>query len=76
MRTGLEINSFSHFLVQDGDRWKTNKFADASPCPVDASCDNRIWERRLLYCVPVSSHFVDVMFDLVLQLLLQLVSLS
>ncbi|KAK4489326.1 hypothetical protein RD792_005130 [Penstemon davidsonii] len=38
---------------KDGATWKTNKFSDASQCPMDASSDMRIWERRLLYCVPV-----------------------
>ncbi|KAL6581274.1 hypothetical protein OROMI_007197 [Orobanche minor] len=46
----------SEFYVgayKDGDKWRTNKFADVSECPVHASSDYRIWERRLLYCVPV-----------------------
>ncbi|KAL3650336.1 hypothetical protein CASFOL_006739 [Castilleja foliolosa] len=38
---------------KDGDKWKTNKFADVSQCPLDASSDMRIWERHLFYCVPV-----------------------
>ena len=27
---------------------------DVSQFPIDSSADMRIWERRLLYCVPVS----------------------
>ncbi|XP_012840012.1 PREDICTED: mini-chromosome maintenance complex-binding protein [Erythranthe guttata] len=46
-------NEFYVGAYKDGCKWRTNKFADASPCPVDASSDSRIWERQLLYCVPV-----------------------
>ncbi|KAM7271776.1 hypothetical protein ACFE04_030990 [Oxalis oulophora] len=39
---------------KDGSTWKTNKFTDASQCPaMEPSQNMRIWERRLLYCVPV-----------------------
>lgn len=57
------MSSLFDFLVQDGDKWRTNKFADASRCPVDASSDMRIWERRLLYCIPVSFHFDYFLID-------------
>lgn len=43
--------------MQDGDKWKTNKFADASQGRLDASADMHIWERRLLYCTSVSFLF-------------------
>ncbi|CAA0837963.1 Mini-chromosome maintenance complex-binding protein [Striga hermonthica] len=46
-------NEYYVGAYKDGDKWRTNKFADVSQCPVDASSDMRIWERRLLYCVPV-----------------------
>ncbi|KAI3470949.1 hypothetical protein Pfo_027612 [Paulownia fortunei] len=46
-------NEFYVGAYKDGDKWRTNKFADASRCPMDASSDMKIWERRLLYCVPV-----------------------
>ncbi|KAG8390164.1 hypothetical protein BUALT_Bualt01G0055000 [Buddleja alternifolia] len=46
-------NEYYVGAYKDGDTWRTNKFADASTCPMDASSDMRIWERRLLYCVPV-----------------------
>lgn len=39
-----------------GSSWKTNKFADISQLPIACSSpgdDTCIWERRLLYCVPV-----------------------
>lgn len=39
---------------KDGSVWRTNKFMDISQCPVELnSPDMRLWERRLLYCVPV-----------------------
>ncbi|KAL0359119.1 UNVERIFIED_CONTAM: Mini-chromosome maintenance complex-binding protein [Sesamum angustifolium] len=45
-------NEYYVGAYKDGDMWRTNKFADTSRCPMDASSDMRIWERRLLYCVP------------------------
>lgn len=41
-------------IMKDGSTWKTTKFMDSSQCPAGFSPDMRIWERRLLYCVPVS----------------------
>ncbi|KAL9382239.1 hypothetical protein Peur_025274 [Populus x canadensis] len=39
---------------KDGSVWRTNKFMDISQCPVELNSPNmRLWERRLLYCVPV-----------------------
>ncbi|KAL0341215.1 UNVERIFIED_CONTAM: Mini-chromosome maintenance complex-binding protein [Sesamum radiatum] len=46
-------NEYYVGAYKDGDMWRTNKFADTSWCPMDASSDMRIWERRLLYCVPI-----------------------
>ncbi|XP_051122782.1 mini-chromosome maintenance complex-binding protein isoform X2 [Andrographis paniculata] len=46
-------NEYYVGAYKDGDTWKTNKFADASRSPIDSSSDMKIWERRLLYCVPV-----------------------
>ncbi|KAG6415959.1 hypothetical protein SASPL_123380 [Salvia splendens] len=46
-------NEFYVGAYKDGDKWITNKFADGSHGPSDASSDVRIWERRLLYCTPV-----------------------
>ncbi|CAN4101635.1 unnamed protein product [Withania somnifera] len=48
----------SEFYVgayKDGETWRTNKYADFSQFPMatDSSPDIRVWERRLLYCVPV-----------------------
>ncbi|XP_054798826.1 mini-chromosome maintenance complex-binding protein [Prosopis cineraria] len=38
---------------KDGSVWRTNKFMDVAQFPMGSSADMRIWERRLLYCVPV-----------------------
>ncbi|XP_055831428.1 mini-chromosome maintenance complex-binding protein isoform X2 [Solanum dulcamara] len=40
---------------KDGETWRTNKFGDffQFPMATDSSPDMRVWERRLLYCVPV-----------------------
>ncbi|KAJ4970296.1 hypothetical protein NE237_003395 [Protea cynaroides] len=38
---------------KDGSTWKTNKFMDVASSPMDPSSEMRIWERRVLYCVPV-----------------------
>ncbi|KAL0452663.1 UNVERIFIED_CONTAM: Mini-chromosome maintenance complex-binding protein [Sesamum latifolium] len=46
-------NEYYVGAYKDGDMWRTNKFADTSRCPMDASSDMQIWERRLLYCVPI-----------------------
>lgn len=48
-------NEFYVGAYKDGETWRTNKFADFSQFPMatDSSPDMRVWERRLLYCVPV-----------------------
>ncbi|CAK9326302.1 unnamed protein product [Citrullus colocynthis] len=46
-------NEFYVGAYKDGSTWKTTKFMDSSQCPAGFSPDMRIWERRLLYCVPV-----------------------
>ncbi|XP_022890993.1 mini-chromosome maintenance complex-binding protein [Olea europaea var. sylvestris] len=46
-------NEFYVGAYKDGDTWRTNKFTDTSQFPIAPSSDMRIWERRLLYCVPV-----------------------
>ncbi|OVA19671.1 Mini-chromosome maintenance complex-binding protein [Macleaya cordata] len=38
---------------KDGSTWRTNKFTDVASFPMSSSTETRIWERRLLYCVPV-----------------------
>ena len=48
------VKTFSG-IVKDGTTWKTTKYTDSFQCPTGVSPDMRIWERRLLYCVPVSS---------------------
>ncbi|WVZ19890.1 hypothetical protein V8G54_007212 [Vigna mungo] len=46
-------NEFYVGAYKDGSVWRTNKFMDVSQYPICSSADARIWERRLLYCVPV-----------------------
>ncbi|XP_022939853.1 mini-chromosome maintenance complex-binding protein-like [Cucurbita moschata] len=46
-------NEFYVGAYKDGTTWKTTKYTDSSQCPTGVSPDMRIWERRLLYCVPV-----------------------
>ncbi|KAM7494732.1 hypothetical protein LguiB_029341 [Lonicera macranthoides] len=46
-------NEFYVGAYKDGGMWNTNKFTDISQFPMDSSSDTLIWERRLLYCVPV-----------------------
>lgn len=56
---GIEI--FSCFILKDGSVWRTNKFMDVCQYPMGSSPDMRIWERRLLYCVPVSFSFQAIL---------------
>ncbi|KAL3521301.1 hypothetical protein ACH5RR_019450 [Cinchona calisaya] len=46
-------NEFYVGAYKDGDVWRTNKFADHSQFPMESSSVMRVWERRMLYCVPV-----------------------
>ncbi|KGN45829.1 mini-chromosome maintenance complex-binding protein isoform X1 [Cucumis sativus] len=46
-------NEFYVGAYKDGSTWKTTKFMNSSQCPTGFSPDMRIWERRVLYCVPV-----------------------
>ncbi|KAJ8552907.1 hypothetical protein K7X08_020300 [Anisodus acutangulus] len=48
-------NEFYVGAYKDGETWRTNKFADFSQFPMAtvSSPDMSVWERRLLYCVPV-----------------------
>ncbi|KAL2896093.1 Mini-chromosome maintenance complex-binding protein [Bienertia sinuspersici] len=46
-------NEFYVGAYKDGSNWRTNKYSDISQCEVELSPDMRLWERRLLYCVPV-----------------------
>ncbi|CAN0923837.1 Mini-chromosome maintenance complex-binding protein [Linum grandiflorum] len=46
-------NEFYVGAHKDGELWRTNKFADVCPYPIDSSTDVKIWERRLVSCVPV-----------------------
>ncbi|XVF00377.1 hypothetical protein REPUB_Repub03eG0280300 [Reevesia pubescens] len=46
-------NEFYVGAFKDGNLWRTNKFMDVSQYPMGSSPDMCVWERRLLYCVPV-----------------------
>ncbi|OMO90000.1 Mini-chromosome maintenance complex-binding protein [Corchorus olitorius] len=46
-------NEFYVGAFKDGNLWRTNKFTDVSQYPMGSSPDMCVWERRLLYCVPV-----------------------
>ncbi|KAK3004499.1 hypothetical protein RJ639_018762 [Escallonia herrerae] len=46
-------NEFYVGAFKDGGVWDTNKFTDVCQYSMHSSCDTQIWERRLLYCVPV-----------------------
>ncbi|GMY08375.1 mini-chromosome maintenance complex-binding protein [Fagus crenata] len=50
-------NEFYVGVYKDGSVWRTNKFMDVSHFPMpyssSSSSDMQVWERRLLYCVPV-----------------------
>ncbi|KAH0881968.1 hypothetical protein HID58_058064 [Brassica napus] len=51
-------NEFYAGAYKDGLTWSTNKYSDVSQFP-DGS-DMKVWERRLLYCVPLRSRFLDL----------------
>ncbi|KAK1351988.1 hypothetical protein POM88_053702 [Heracleum sosnowskyi] len=43
-----------------GGAWTTNKFTDVSHIPFGTLSENtRIWERRLLYCVPIVDAYLE-----------------
>ncbi|KAJ9175971.1 hypothetical protein P3X46_014466 [Hevea brasiliensis] len=46
-------NEFYVGAYKDGSVWRTNKYMDFSQFPIGSSPGSRVWERRLLYCVPV-----------------------
>ncbi|CAN8317626.1 unnamed protein product [Cochlearia groenlandica] len=46
-------NEFYAGAYKDGSTWRTNKYSDVSQFPEGSSSDMQVWERRLLYCVPV-----------------------
>ncbi|XP_010252101.2 PREDICTED: mini-chromosome maintenance complex-binding protein-like isoform X2 [Nelumbo nucifera] len=46
-------NEFYAGAFKDGSTWRTNKFTDVASFPMDSSTEVKVWERRLLYCVPV-----------------------
>ncbi|KAL8144560.1 hypothetical protein V2J09_017592 [Rumex salicifolius] len=45
-------NEFYVGAYKDGSSWRTNKFTDPQ-CQMAMSPDVKLWERQLLYCVPV-----------------------
>lgn len=48
-------NEFYVGTYKDGSKWRTNKFTDVSQFSMGSSSSDmmQVWERRLLYCVPV-----------------------
>ncbi|VVB02908.1 unnamed protein product [Arabis nemorensis] len=46
-------NEFYAGSYKDGSTWRTNKYSDVSQFPESSSSEMQVWERRLLYCVPV-----------------------
>ncbi|KAK9063319.1 hypothetical protein SSX86_017189 [Deinandra increscens subsp. villosa] len=46
-------NEFYVGAYKSKDTWNTNKFTDVSQFPMGSSPDMCVWERRLIYCVPV-----------------------
>ncbi|XP_058110592.1 mini-chromosome maintenance complex-binding protein isoform X1 [Magnolia sinica] len=46
-------NEFYVGAFKDGSTWRTNKFTDIPSYPIASSSEMRVWERRLLYCIPV-----------------------
>ncbi|GKA56795.1 minichromosome maintenance complex-binding protein [Tanacetum coccineum] len=46
-------NEFYVGAYKNEETWNTNKFSDVAQFPMGPSPDMRVWERRLLYCVPV-----------------------
>ncbi|KFK42329.1 hypothetical protein AALP_AA2G242000 [Arabis alpina] len=46
-------NEFYAGSYKDGVTWRTNKYSDVSQFPESSSSEMKVWERRLLYCVPV-----------------------
>ncbi|KAK9069591.1 hypothetical protein SSX86_011495 [Deinandra increscens subsp. villosa] len=58
-------NEFNVGAYKSKDTWNTNKFTDVSQFPMGPSPDMRVWERRLLYRVPVPGQnlWADVTSD-------------
>ncbi|KAK1312714.1 Mini-chromosome maintenance complex-binding protein [Acorus calamus] len=46
-------NEFYVGAFKDGSKWRTNKFTDVASFPMAPESEQRLWERRLYYCVPV-----------------------
>ncbi|XP_057979401.1 mini-chromosome maintenance complex-binding protein isoform X1 [Malania oleifera] len=46
-------NEFYVGAYKNGSTWRTNKFMDVSQFPLGSSSDTQVWERRMLYCVPI-----------------------
>ncbi|XP_010253131.1 PREDICTED: mini-chromosome maintenance complex-binding protein-like isoform X1 [Nelumbo nucifera] len=46
-------NEFYVGAFKDGSTWRTNKFTDVASFPMGSSSEVKVWERRLLYCIPV-----------------------
>lgn len=46
-------NEFYAGAYKDDSTWRTNKYSDVSQFTDGPSSETQVWERRLLYCVPV-----------------------
>ncbi|KAK1285285.1 Mini-chromosome maintenance complex-binding protein [Acorus calamus] len=46
-------NEFYVGAFKEGSKWRTNKFTDVASFPMAPESEQRLWERRLYYCVPV-----------------------
>lgn len=60
------------YVLKNEETWNTNKFSDVAQFPMGPSPDMRVWERRLLYCVPVSTVNSFKKKTLILNLCMQL----
>ncbi|XP_050158529.1 mini-chromosome maintenance complex-binding protein-like isoform X3 [Malus sylvestris] len=52
-------NEFYVGAYKDGSVWRTNKFTDVPQFPMDSKPDMRLWERRMIYCIPVSDDGIE-----------------
>ncbi|XP_028958164.1 mini-chromosome maintenance complex-binding protein-like isoform X2 [Malus domestica] len=52
-------NEFYVGAYTDGSVWRTNKFTDVPQFPMDSKPDMRLWERRMIYCTPVSDDGIE-----------------
>lgn len=46
---------------QEGGDWHTTKYMDVADVPTEQDTEPQMWDRRLLYCVPVWPCFHTMM---------------